>query len=334
MAANGPIMPCISRLQRLLILGFLAASVLPIQGTALTLVLEPKRDNTLYESPTGSISNGAGQFFFAGRTLAGARRRGVLAFDLSSIPPGTAVDSVAVVLSMSRAQPGTHQVGLHRLLADWGEGTSDAPMEEGGGTASTPGDATWIHRFFDTPLWTNAGGDFVPTASASLGIGSTGFFTWSSPALRADVQQWVDTPASNFGWLVHGDESGGETAKRFDSKDHPDPAVHPRLLLYLQPATDTAGDALVFRLHPGRPNPFRFSTTIAYDLPGPGNVALHLLDARGRSLRTFATEPGQGRHFLAWDGRDRTGRPLPSGHYFLVLERGGERQVQRLTLSR
>jgi len=61
---------------------------------------------------------------------------------------------------------------------------------------------------------------------------------------------------------------------------------------------------------------------------------LHLLDARGRSLRTFATEPGPGRHFLAWDGRDRTGRPLPSGHYFLVLERGGERQVQRLTLSR
>ena len=323
-----------SRLQGRLLLGLLSVALFPLQGAALTLVLEPKRDNTLYESPTGSSSNGAGQFFFAGRILAGARRRGVLAFDLASIPPGTTVDSVAVVLSMSRAQPGTHQVGLHRLLADWGEGTSDAPMEEGGGTASTTGDATWIHRFFDTELWTNAGGDFVPTASASVSIGSTGFFTWSSPALVADVQQWVDTPASNFGWLVRGDESGGESAKRFDSKDHPDPTVHPRLLVLFQPATDAAGEALVFRLHPGRPNPFRVSTTIAYDLPGPGNVALHLLDARGRSLRTFAAEPGPGRHFLAWDGRDRSGRPLPSGHYFLVLERGGERQVQRLTLSR
>ena len=323
-----------SRCQRILALAFLAAVVLPAWGGALTLVLEPKRDNTLYESPTGTISNGAGQHFFAGRTLTGARRRGVLAFDLSAIPPGTVLDSVAVVLSMSRAQPGANPVSLHRLLAEWGEGTSDAPLEEGGGTSSTSGDATWIHRFFPTDNWTVAGGDFVSLVSATVSIGSTGFFTWSSPGLLADVQQWVNAPASNFGWLVHGDEGGGDSAKRFDSKDHPSPTVHPRLFLFFEPATDTAGEALVFRLHPGRPNPFQGTTTIAYDLPSAGNVALRLLDARGRSRRNFVGETGQGRHFLAWDGSDGKGRALPAGNYFLVLERGGERRVQRLTLSR
>ena len=33
----------------------------------------------------------------------------------------------------------------------------------------------------------------------------------------ADVQDWLDNPAANFGWLLQGDESHGQTAKRFNS---------------------------------------------------------------------------------------------------------------------
>jgi len=41
----------------------------------------------------------------------------------------------------------------------------------------------------------------------------------------ADVQSWVNNPASNFGWLVLGDESTIATAKRFDTRESASPPV-------------------------------------------------------------------------------------------------------------
>ena len=129
----------------------------------------PSKDNTLYETPTGSHSNGAGQYFFAGTTSLGVLRRGVVAFDIDgSIPAGSTISSVSLELHMSRTVSGPETIELRRLLADWGEGTSRASGEEGGGTAATPGDATWVHRFFDTDTWATPGGDFLPTASACM----------------------------------------------------------------------------------------------------------------------------------------------------------------------
>ena len=40
-----------------------------------------------------------------------------------------------------------------------------------------------------------------------------------------DVQSWLDDPASNFGWLVLGDESEISTAKRFDTRESASPPV-------------------------------------------------------------------------------------------------------------
>jgi len=44
-----------------------------------------------------------------------------------------------------------------------------------------------------------------------------------------DVQGWLDDPGSNFGWLLKGDESVDQTAKRFVSKDSSNTPAHPRL---------------------------------------------------------------------------------------------------------
>ena len=41
----------------------------------------------------------------------------------------------------------------------------------------------------------------------------------------ADVQSWLDNPASNFGWLVLGDETAIATAKRFDTRESASPPV-------------------------------------------------------------------------------------------------------------
>jgi hypothetical protein len=192
------------------------------------MVINPSKDNTLYEydPAEGDHSNGAGLHFFAGENGMGELRRGVLAFDVAgAIPAGATITAVSLTLNMSMTPAGPETVELHKLLADWGEGTSHAPMGEGDGAPATPNDATWRHRFFDTIFWTNEGGDFSATVSASQSVGSVGQYTWSSRQMVADVQSWLDEPASNFGWLVLGDETTIATAKRFDTRESASPPM-------------------------------------------------------------------------------------------------------------
>jgi hypothetical protein len=183
------------------------------------------RDNTLYEDKVGAVSNGAGDHFFAGLTANGEIRRGLVHFDVSVVPAGSTIEGVVLFLNMSRSLVGDRQVALHRATAAWGEGASDAAGQEGGGDPSEPGDATWVHTFFDGTFWSAAGGDFEPLASASIAVGDEGAYSWGSTVeMEADVSAWVDDPAQNFGWVLVGEETdlAGEgflSAKRFDTRE-------------------------------------------------------------------------------------------------------------------
>jgi len=198
-------------------------------ASAVIIVINPSKDNTLYEyDPTeGDTSNALGLHFFAGETGMGELRRGVVAFDIAGhVPAGSTITAVSLSMNMSRTAVETvRTIELHKLLADWGEGTSDAPGEEGDGAPATSNDATWRHRFFDTIFWTNEGGDFSATVTASQSVGAIGQYTWTSVQMVADVQEWLDNPGSNFGWLVLGDESTIATAKRFDTRESASPPV-------------------------------------------------------------------------------------------------------------
>jgi len=204
----------------------------------ISVTLSSSKDNTLYEDAGGALSNGAGQYFFVGRTTQGANsiRRGAIAFDIAgTIPPGSIIVSATLRLNMSRTSAGPEPVELHPLTAGWGEGTSNAPGEGGSGTAATSGDATWIHRFYASILWTTPGGDFVVTASATTTVGSVGFYTWGTTTnMVADVQTWLDAPAANFGWLLLGNETT-TTAKRFNTREHSDPTTRPALIVEYVP---------------------------------------------------------------------------------------------------
>ncbi len=206
----------------------------PMNGTT-SATLTPDRDNTLYEDSTGQLSNGAGQFIFAGVTNQPLIRRGALHFDVagSQIPAGSTIDSVTLTLHMSRTIGGTTTVSLHRFTSAWGEGGSQAGGAEGMGAASMTDDVTWIHAFFDTVSWTTPGGDFAAAATASTLVQTTGFYRWgSTPAVVADVQTWLDNPSTNFGWMIVGDESSPVTAKRFDSRENDVVANRPSLEIF------------------------------------------------------------------------------------------------------
>lgn len=197
-----------------------------------TAALPPSKDNTLYENATGSLSNGIGEFMFSGRAGDSLKRRAVLAFDLSGIPNGATVTGVTLALFMSRTLPvGPFAFDLHRLLANWGEGASNATGGGGGGgAASQPNDATWVHRFYSGTPWTSPGGDFAAAVSATQSVDDIGTYVWGSSAqLVADVQGWVTAPASNFGWILVGGEASVPTAKRFNTRENLDAPTRPVL---------------------------------------------------------------------------------------------------------
>jgi FtsP/CotA-like multicopper oxidase with cupredoxin domain len=202
-------------------------------ASAATVQIVASRDNTLYQPATGSTtnSNGAGEHLFAGRTDEGYIRRGVIAFDLTNfIPSGSTITGVTLTMNMSRTKDRSEDVTLHRLLAGWGEGTSNAAQEEGKGTQAATGDATWYHRFYPTTLWAAPGGDFRSTASALTTVSDReGIFTWSSASLVADVQLWLNNPGTNFGWLIRGGEGATKTTRRFDTHELASASLRPFL---------------------------------------------------------------------------------------------------------
>ena len=172
------------------------------------LTITPSKDNTLYESIDGSVSYGAGNRVFIGKPNNGQIRRGVIEFDVSSIPSFATINSVTLDLTVidipAAASSGT--ASLHLALSEWGAAGSDG---SGQGAASEAGDATWLHTFYDTDTWNSPGGDFMPTASANSNFSDVTpviSFT-STTALIADVTTWIQNSDDNHGWVVMGDET-------------------------------------------------------------------------------------------------------------------------------
>ncbi|MBS0198754.1 MAG: multicopper oxidase family protein [Planctomycetes bacterium] len=222
------------------------ASLLGASAAADTVVLSASKDNTLYQSATGTLSNGAGHSLFVGIPNSGGVRRAIVRFDLSAIPMDATVDSVTVRLFMSRTRNGDQTTHLHRVLADWGEGASNAGGNEGSGATAQPGDATWLHRFYPDQFWTAPGGDFNPTPSASITVGSGQmFYEWSTPALADDVRAFIAAPATNFGWIVIGNEQTQPSSKRLESRESDVPEYAPQLVVNYTPAGAVTGACCV-----------------------------------------------------------------------------------------
>ena len=217
-------------------IGVIGALFQTIPAVAGIVTIAPSKDNTLYQDPDGLYSNGLGSYVFVGTSASDNIRRAVLEFDIAgNVPAGATINSVSLTMHMSRCGPScntTTPVSMYRVQQEWGEGASLADGQEGIPDNAAPGDATWLHTFFPDQYWNNPGGDFDPTASATVNVRNIGFYTWNStPQMVADVQGWLNDDTSNHGWILIGDEVNSITAKRFDSKDNASFNLEPALTI-------------------------------------------------------------------------------------------------------
>ncbi len=212
-----------------------------VQAQVSIATLSPAHDNSIY-SDFPNNSNALGDLY-SGNNANGAPRRALLSFDLTTgLPSGAQVTSASLSLHLKNAasNPGhpNATMTLNRLSTSWGEASSLAGSSGGTGTAATVGDATWNARFYDSTNptnWTTAGGVFSASASATTAVSTTvGSYSWSSQQTAADVQSWFGTPASNFGWILVGDESTSSTARVFDSREG-SASVLPKLVISYNP---------------------------------------------------------------------------------------------------
>jgi hypothetical protein len=81
------------------------------------------------------------------------------------------------------------------------------------------------------------------------------------------------------------------------------------------------------------PNPFNPSTTIEFNVPKSGPVAVRIFDLQGRGVASLVNEEmAAGVYRVKWNGKASDGRDLASGIYFAQIQSGASRQSSRLTL--
>jgi hypothetical protein len=202
----------------LVCLACLSAASLP--AFAALLSLSPVADTSLFQG--NPDNNLGGHTNFAVGTMAnGSVSRGLLRFDPTGlIPIDAIINSVTLTLRVTASASQSATFELHPALVSWGEGTKTGQT----GAAATAGEATWNARFASTTLWETPGGlagtDFATGSSASALAGATTLVFNSTPGLVLDVQNWLNDPASDFGWLLMSQsESILNTARRFGSRE-------------------------------------------------------------------------------------------------------------------
>lgn len=195
------------------------------------IVLQPDagvgKDCRVYSGTQAAKNYGIAPTFVSGRDNLSQTIRGLIEFDLSSIPLGATVDSAVLTLYMSNNidSTGARNVDIHRITQAWNEGAQNAVI-------ANPGECSW-DDYASPNAWASGGGDFDATQDATKSVNAVGFYTWDIKTL---VQEWVDGTA-NEGLLIKDDnETGTNTRKIFNLSDHATAGQRPKLVINYTPS--------------------------------------------------------------------------------------------------
>jgi hypothetical protein len=225
----------VARSIRSLGLSFTLAVLAAGSARAATQVLPPS-DDTFINDGNADNNNGATLSIFTGTDGHGGNMRGLIRFAMpASLQGRVTVTGAQLTLTVQALGNGTAGAAatetLQAVVEAWvqGNGIGDAPSaftvgEPCGGPVSG---TTWNQRdcVAGTP-WTTPGATVVAAASgqaSTAGVPVGGQVTWSSASnarMNADVQAWIDGPASNHGWRITSSTEGATAeAQRFFSSE-------------------------------------------------------------------------------------------------------------------
>ncbi|HHJ53524.1 MAG TPA: hypothetical protein ENJ89_10045, partial [Caldithrix abyssi] len=94
-----------------------------------------------------------------------------------------------------------------------------------------------------------------------------------------------------------------------------------------------------YAILPNYPNPFNPETRIRFEIPADQQdaapISVTVFDVTGRKVKELYTgRPMAGRYELIWQGKDQSGKLVPSGVYFCVFRHSNKAQVIKMSLLR
>jgi len=192
-------------------------------------------DETLFQ---GNVNGSLGvPGVFVGTDSNTSFKYGLMAFNISSIPVGSPITGVTLDLYIGMVAGSGGQTvtnfGPPRTISvfdesqPWGASTNIPGRASfagtGQGSPANPGDATWNDASFNSNAalavpWTTGTPANITSSSVALattaGIPGTSnaLVQWSSAALTAEIQGWVNNPSSNNGLvLVNANSTGAQS---------------------------------------------------------------------------------------------------------------------------
>jgi hypothetical protein len=117
----------------------------------------------------------------------GAIMRGILKFDISSIPAHTTITSATLSLYSyfpTNTKGSTGFYGVYPLTRDWIDSQVNWNVAKTGVN------------------WTTAGGDFLPTPDATSPKQPPTAMVWYPFDVMARVQSWLNGTSTNYGWVI------------------------------------------------------------------------------------------------------------------------------------
>ncbi len=117
------------------------------------------------------------------------------------------------------------------------------------------------------------------------------------------------------------------------------PAYFDNIVVKTLPALTSVNDKSIqsipkdFALEQNYPNPFNPETKISYNLASAGFVTLTIYDQLGREIKTLVSrDQTAGQHSVNWNGKDASGKAVPSSVYIYSLKSGNSAQNKKMIL--
>lgn len=179
------------------------------------------KDTLLIPGSKADNNTGAGVQMWV--SSGGSNHRGLIEFNISSVPYGVKVLSATVELYDNGPDVTIDGVlGIYRITRDWIEGTGDQ-------TGATPADGASWDAYDGVAAWSTPGGDYDTQLIASSPVPDM-LARWHNFDVTSLVSGWVNGTYPNYGMLIKA-VSGSLTKSHLSTSDETEVTERPKLTI-------------------------------------------------------------------------------------------------------